>query len=187
MFSRLAPEFGPAAQQLLELAKAMTVPCHYGHDAAHQEKCLLLLLTDQEPDARQLLQQHLHKAEKAKLDGADEELASSNFPGAAFTTMLKLSVSRRHGTKANKAVSDSSSAVLPDGSSPLGAGADMAGHRGPEPSAGLCKALDAALFITKQHGELRGWPLAGATVLKYAEMAQHCKRGVSAIERRPCQ
>jgi hypothetical protein len=84
MLSRLAPEFGPAVRQLI--SKAMSVPWlkkrKEAQDIASQEKRLLLLLTDQEPEARQLLQQHLFKAAAAELDG--EQLSSSNFPGSAF-------------------------------------------------------------------------------------------------------
>jgi hypothetical protein len=71
-------------QQLL--SKAISKPfCGY-KDAAHQEKRLLLLLTEQEPEARQLLQQHLFPEEKAKLGGKD--LNSSNFPGSAFCWIM---------------------------------------------------------------------------------------------------
>jgi ParB-like chromosome segregation protein Spo0J len=100
-------------------------------DAAHQEKRLLVLLTEQEPDARQLLQQHLFKAATAKLDG--EELNSSNFPGSAFSSIRQST----HQNKVMEILAGPSEDLECDG----------------EPSSGLCKALDTALFITRKHGE----------------------------------
>jgi hypothetical protein len=82
MLSRLAPEFGPAVRP--DISKAMSVPWVYqedeSKDAAHQEKRLLLLLTAHEPEARQLLQQHLFKAEVAKLDGEEARSELQPFP-----------------------------------------------------------------------------------------------------------
>jgi hypothetical protein len=134
------------------ISKAMSVPSFYS-DAADEEKLLLLLLTDLEPEARQLLQQHLFKAAKAKLDDSypyGYELNISNFPGSAFDSVressaydlsyvsMSLEVETAHDSTSDSRSKDSSSADL-----------ECLG----EPSAGLAKALDAALFITRKHGE----------------------------------
>jgi hypothetical protein len=132
------------------ISKAMSVPC-FSSNKAYQEECLLLLLIDQEPDARQLLHQHLFKADKAKLNGA--ELSSSNFPGSAYilpSFLVKSHDSMAAGVQTAQSEAFDSST---DGSPMLDAYADLEGPAEQKPSAGLCKALDVALFITRQQGK----------------------------------
>jgi hypothetical protein len=106
----------------------MSVPWVYQEDeekdAAHQQKRLLLLLTGHEPEARQLLQQHLFKAEVAKLDG--EELSCSHFPGSAFDKVsvsgwfdidlddMMIEEQTEHSTASDSSSADSSSSSLKD-------------------------------------------------------------------------
>jgi hypothetical protein len=171
MLSRLAPEFGPTVQELI--SKAMSVAAAVDHKpcaskearAADQEKCLLLLLVEREPDAMQLLQQQLFAAEAAKVAPSKEGLSSRNFPGTAFAEIRSsLNPPLQPWNLFGKGTSPSSPSLDEIAShaaakssnsvdSTLGASADKPDKPGLQPSSGFCKALDAALFITRQHGE----------------------------------
>jgi hypothetical protein len=130
--------------------------------AAGQVKYLLLLLLEQEPDAKQLLEQQLFAAAETKVD-TEKGLTSACFPGDAFSSIREELY--RHSllqslrfldlqVQLNAETGGSSSSV---DSTALGAfAAECAGRldrtTSLEPSPRLCKALDAALLVTRRQG-----------------------------------
>jgi hypothetical protein len=94
--------------------------------------------------------------------GKKREVSCSHFPGAAFDKIsvsgwfdidlddmddMTMEAETEYSTASDSSSTDSST------SSSNNPYADMEDDEVSEPSSGLCKALDAALFITRKHGE----------------------------------